>query len=137
MDTPAARAAANRCAIAGAGRTSPVSETSPTKAESRGGAAPVAADASAAATARSHAGSSTLTPPERRAEQLGSAEREPRDTVEHRRDQLEAPRVEPRRLPARRTIGGTDERLHLDGERATARLRERGGRARHEFAAHE
>src|SRR5580765_4050900 len=61
---PAPRAAANRCGIPGAGRREPLSETSPTNAAPAGGIDPVAAEASAAATARSDAGSSTLIPPE-------------------------------------------------------------------------
>ena len=61
---PAALAAAIRCGIPGDARTSPLSEISPTNAVRSGVGTPLAAEARAAAMARSHAGSSTGSPAE-------------------------------------------------------------------------
>ena len=100
-----------------------------------GGAMPVAADASAAAIARSHAGSSTFTPPDDAPNSSERPSESPRDPIEHRRHQLESPSVEAGRLPPRRAVGRPDERLDLDGEGTTARPCERGGGAGHVLAA--
>ena len=61
--TPQADAAESRASNPEAGLTAPVRLTSPTNAVSGGGRTPVAAEASAAAIARSQAGSSKRAPP--------------------------------------------------------------------------
>src|SRR3972149_6874785 len=96
---PAARPAASRSPIPAPKRTEPVSPTSPTNAVAGGGGVPQADEATAAARARSHAGSSIRMPPA----------------------------VEPGRLTTDGRFRGHDERLHLDREGSPSGLRECDG----------
>ena len=112
----------------GADLTAPVSATSPTNADPAEGRTPVAAEASAAAMARSHAGSSRRTPPEDAPNSSRAAERDARPAVEDGRHELEPARIEPGGLTPGRTVRGSDERLDLHGERPPARLGQRDGR---------
>ena len=88
------------------------------------GRPPVAADASAAATARSHAGSSTRTPPEEapnssaRPSGIRSARSSTAAISWNRRS------IQPGRLPASRPLRAADERLDLDREGSPPRARQ-------------
>ena len=80
---------------------------------------PLAAEASAAAIARSQAGSSTLTPPDAAPKSSARPSADAGRAVQHRRHQLEPAGVETRSPGAvAGPSGRSDERLHLDGERA-------------------
>ena len=84
----------------------------------RAGGMPVAAEASAAATARSQAGSSTRIPPEEAPNSSARPSGSPPARVQHCRHQLEPASVETGGLAPCRALGRPDQRLHLHGERS-------------------
>ena len=113
-----------------AARIWPVSAISPTNAAPAGGATPVAAETSAAATARSLAGSSTRMPPATAPNSSARPSGTPALRSTHRRDLLESPEVEAGDLPAGGAVAAPHQGLDLDRERPAARQREGDRRPR-------